>query len=120
MYQSAYVQHLVHSTCTHHVLTFLPHTLLQVFFIDYGNCEIVPQKNIIPEAVCPDLFPQATGLNFTSLSKAVLTEEQHSSLSQLLIDECITVEIRGTDDRGLLIASCDVIDSWIQQELTKN
>ena len=48
---------------------------------------------------------------------SVLTEEQHTSLSQLIIDECITMEIRGTDDGGLLIASCGVIDSWIQRQL---
>lgn len=110
-----------------------------MFFVDYGNCEIVPVKNIIPKAVRPDLSPQAIGLKFTSLfmsllSKpaagervatppginsfpSVLTEEQHTSLSQLIVDECITMEIRGTDDRGLFIASCGVIDSWIQRQL---
>lgn len=121
---------------------FFPHVhLFQVFFVDYGNCEIVPRNDIIPEAVRPDLSPQAIGLKFTSLfrfllnqpaerqatppspsgadtvSQALLTDDQYTSLSQLLVDETITMEIRGTDDRGLLIASCGVIDSWIQRQL---
>ena len=118
----------------------------QVFFIDYGNGEIVPRNDIIPVAIRPDLSSQAIGLNFTSLVKyllsqlgerqttppasgrdrrmnmvsaAVLTDDQYTSLSQLLIDQHITMEIRGTDDRGLLIASCAVIDRWIHQDQTR-
>ena len=127
-------------------MTFFPHCA-QVFFIDYGNCEVVSRKDIIPVAIRPDLSSQAVGVNFTSLveyllsqpgerqttppasgsdkqidiiSAAVLTDDQYTSLSQLLIDEHITMEIiRGTDDRGLLIASCDVIDKWIEQDQTR-
>ena len=118
----------------------------QVFFIDYGNCETVPRNDIIPVAIRPDLSSQAVGVNFTSLveyllsqpgerqttppasgsdtqidiiAAAVLTDDQYTSLSQMLIDQHITMEIRGTDDRGLLIASCDVIDKWIEQDQTR-
>ena len=80
-----------------------------MYYIDYGNEEEVQRNDIIPEAVLPDLRPQAVGLKLPSFRP---TSEWVELLSHQLIDQQVEVKIIETTE-DIFIISSDYIEQLI-------